>query len=95
MIDTDTLARALVQVALFPGMSQIARDAVRVVALLMVEMKLDGTEKGIPKCMVDRVVDRLADMVKTSTQATIAEIKAASTVLTESSMQMAATATSY
>ena len=66
-----------------------------VVALLMVEAKLDGTGKGIPEGIVDRIVDRLTDMVKTATQATIAEIKAASMVLTESSMQMAATATSY
>ena len=58
-------------------MSQIARDAVRTVALLMVETKLDDTEKGIPKCMVDRIVDRLVDMVKTATQAAVAEIKAA------------------
>ena len=94
-IDTDALARALVQVSLFPGMSQIVRDAVHAVVLLMVETKLDDTEKGIPKCMVDHIVDRLADVVKTATQATVAEIKAASMVLTESSTQMAATATSY
>ena len=95
MIDTDALASALAQISFFQGMSQIARDAVRAVALLMVEVKLDGTEKVIPEGIVDCVVDRLMDMVKTATQAAVAEIKAASTVLTESSTQMAATATSY
>jgi hypothetical protein len=44
---------------------------------------------------VDRMVDRLADVVKTATQAAVAEIKQASSALTESSMQIAATATSY
>ena len=41
------------------------------------------------------MVDRLADIVKSATQPAVAEIKSASTVLMESSTQMAATATSY
>ena len=41
------------------------------------------------------MVDKLSDAVKAATQAAVAEIKSASTVLTESSTQIAATATSY
>ena len=41
------------------------------------------------------MVDRLADVVKAATQAAVVEIKSASSALAESSMQMAATATSY
>ena len=40
-------------------------------------------------------MDRLAEVVKTATQAAVAEIKSASSALAESSTQMAATATSY
>ena len=36
----DTLAGALVQISLFPGLSQAARDATHSVALLLVQTKL-------------------------------------------------------
>ena len=67
----------------------------RTVALLMVQPKQAGAEDMAAKSIVDRVVDRLAEVVKTATEAAVVEIKSASSVLAESSMQMAATATSY
>ena len=93
MLDIDTLAGMLVQISLFLGMSQAARDAVCTVALLLAQATLANEEST--KGIVGHMVDRLMDIVKTATQAAIAEIKHASTVLTESSTQIAATATSY
>ena len=37
MLDLDALASVLVQISLFPGMSQVARDSVRTVALLLAQ----------------------------------------------------------
>ena len=93
-LNTDTLAGTLVQVSLFPGMSQATRDAVRAVAILMAQAMPANTDEVSTEGIMDRVVDRLADIVKTATQAAVAEIKQASTALTESSTQIAATATS-
>ena len=97
MLDSNVLAGALVQISLFLGLSQVARDAMRAVALLMVQPKQAGVEDAAAENIVDQVVDRLAEVVKTTTQAAVAEIKSASSALAESlaSTQMAATATSY
>ena len=94
-LDTDTLAGTLVQISFFLGMSQATRAAVHVVAFLMVQTKPVSIGDMATEGIVDWVVDRLADVIKSAMQATVAEIKSASTVLTESSTQMAATATSY
>ena len=94
-LDTDALAGALVQVSFFPGMLQAARDAVREVVILMAQAMLANTDEVSTEGIMDRVVDRLVDIVKTATQAFVAEIKQASTALTKSSMQIAAMATSY
>ena len=93
--DTHTLASALIQISFFPGISWATRDAVCSVALLLAQAKPDGREDVATKEIVDRVTDRLTDVVKAATQAAVAEIKLASTALTESSTKMAATATSY
>ena len=37
VLDLDALASTLVQISLFPGMSQVARDSVRTVALLLAQ----------------------------------------------------------
>ena len=95
LLDSDALAGALVQISLFLGLSQAARDAVHVVAFLMVQPKQARVEDVAVENVVDRVVDRLAEVVKTTTQAAVTEIKSASSALAESSTQMAATATSY
>ena len=75
MFDSDILAGALVQISLFPGLSQAVRSAVRVVAPLMVQPKQAGAEDAAAKNIVDQVVDRLAEVVKTATRAAVAEIK--------------------
>ena len=95
MLDSDILAGVLVQILLFLGLSQVARDAMRMVVLLMVQSKQARVEDAAAEGIVDRVVDRLADVVKAATQVAVAEIKSALSVLAESSTQMAATATSY
>ena len=95
LLDSDALAGALVQISLFLGLSQAARDAVCAVAFLMVQPKQAGVEDAAVKNIMDRVVDRLVEVVKTATQATVAEIKSALSTLAESSTQMTATATSY
>ena len=94
-LDSDVLAGALVQISLFPGLSQVARDAVHMVVLLMVQPKQARAEDAAAESIMDHMVDRLADVVKAATQAAVVEIKSALSVLAESSMQMAPTATSY
>ena len=61
----------------------------------MAQVKPDGSGDVATEEIVDGMADRLADVVKAATQATVTEIKLASTALMESSTQMAATATSY
>ena len=53
LLDSDALAGALVQISLFPGLSQAARDAVRTVALLMVQLK----QAGVEDVAVENVMD--------------------------------------
>ena len=94
-LDGEVLAGALVQVSLFPGMSQAARDAVWSVALLLV--KSGPSEAAAPAlngCMV-RMVFEFTAAIKSVTQTAIAEVKTASSTLTETSTQFTATATSY
>ena len=70
-LDTDALASVLVQVSLFPGMLQATRDAMRAVAILMAQVMPANTDEVSTKGIVDRVVDRLTDVIKTATQAAI------------------------
>ena len=95
MPNLDMLASALVQISLFLGMSQAARDTICTVALLMVQTAPSDIREAAIGGIVNRVVDKLSDAVKAATQAAVAEIKLASTVLSESSTQIVATATSY
>ena len=94
-LNTNALAGTLVQVSLFPGMSQAARDAMRAVVILMAQAMPANTDEVSTESIMDHMVDRLVDVVKTATQTTVAEIKQASTAPTESSTQIAAMATSY
>ena len=101
LIDTDdtlthdTLAGALVQTSLFPGLSQAAKDAICSVAILLAQTKLADDGGVEAEGLAGRVMDKVAEAVKAVTQAAISEVKAASTMLTESSTQIAATTTSY
>ena len=95
MLDADTLAGALVQIYFFLGMSQATRDAVHVVAILLAQVTPPCKVAMPTEDFVDWVVVKLAGVVKTATQAAIEEIKQASSALAESSMQIAALATSY
>ena len=89
------LAGTLVQISLFLGMSQATRDAMHAVAFLLTQVKpVDPGDMAV-EGIVNQVVDKLTDVVKVTTQAAVAEIKSASTVLAESSTQFTATATSY
>ena len=53
MLHSDVLAGALVQISLFPGLSQVARNAMRTVALLMVQPKQAGAEDMAAENIVD------------------------------------------
>ena len=91
----EVLAGALIQISLFPGISQVARDTVHAVVILMAQVTLANAEGITTGGIINHIVDRLADIVKATTQAAVAKIQLASTSLTESSTQIAATATSY
>ena len=64
-----------------------------VVAILMAQATPANAEGITTGGIVDRVVNRLTDIIKAATQAAVAEIKLALTMLTESSMQIVATPT--
>ena len=52
-IDGEVLASALVQISLFPGMSQAMRDAMCMVAFLLVQVELDGPGDAAAKGIMD------------------------------------------
>ena len=94
-LDGEVLAGALVQVSLFPGMSQAARDAVWSVALLLVRSgPSEATAPALNGCM-ERMVSEFTAVIKAVTQTAILEVKMASSTLTETSTRFTATATSY
>ena len=74
-LDGEVLAGTLTQISLFPSMLQAARDAVRLVALLMV--RAGPGEAGTPAlsaCM-ERMVSEFTEAIKSVTQSAIAEVK--------------------
>ena len=89
------LAGTLVQISLFLGMSQATRDTMCAVAFLLTQVKPVDPGDMAMEGIINRVVDKLTDVVKVTMQAAVAEIKSASTALAESSTQFTATATSY
>ena len=91
----DMLAGALVQISLFPGLSQAARDAMHSVALLLVQAKLAVNVEAVAEGLLERMMGKLAEAVKEVTMAAVTEVKSTSSTLTESSMQIAATAILY
>ena len=94
-LDGEVLAGTLVQVSLFPGMSQAARDAVRSVALLLVRSgPSEAAAPALNGCM-EHMVSEFTAAIKSVTQMAIAEVKTASSTLTETSTRFTATATSY
>ena len=96
-LDVNTQASMLVQISFFPGMSQAMRDAVSVcvVVILLAHVKLTSEAATPTEDFMDWVVVKLVGVIKTATQAAVKEIKQASNALAESSMQIAASATSY
>ena len=94
-LDGELLAGALVQVSLFPGMLQAGRDAVWSVALLLVRLgPSEARAPALNDCM-ERMVLEFTVALKSITQWAILEVKMASSMLTETSTQFTATATSY
>ena len=91
----DTLAGSLVQISLFPGLSQAVRDATRSVALLLAQMEPSTSADKAAERLVGQMLDKFTETVEAVTQAAIAEVKSASSALTVSSTQIAATAVSY
>ena len=68
-LGSNVLASALIQISLFPGMSQAMRDSVRTVMLLMAKAAPADVGEDTIGGIVDCVVDRLSDAVKAATQA--------------------------
>ena len=91
----DTLASSLVQISLFPGLSQEARDTTCSVVLLLAQMELSANTDTVAERLMGQMLDKLTETVKAITQAAITEVNSASSVLMESSMQIAATTVSY
>ena len=95
MLDGEVLAGALVQISLFPGMSQVERDTIQLVALLLAEMEQTGAGTTALDGCVERMVTEFTEAIKSITQTAVTEVKLASSTLTETSTQFTATATSY
>src|SRR6266481_3925654 len=84
-----TLVDALGRIALFPGLPATVINAICSVALLLAQsQEKAATSKG---SMVERALVKLTCNIASVTQVAIAEIKAASSAITESSTQIAAT----
>ena len=90
-LDGEVLAGALVQVLLFPGMSQAARDAVWSVALLLVRSGLSETTAPALNGCMEHMVSEFTVAIKSVTQTAIVEVKTASSTLTETSTRFTAT----
>ena len=91
----DMLAGSLVQISLFPGLSQAVRDAMRSVALLLAQMEPSANADKAAERLMGQMLDKFTETVEAVTQAAVAEVKSASSALMVSSMQIAATAVSY
>ena len=91
----DTFAGMLGQISLFPGLSQVTRDATCLVALLLAQTKLANGEEATADGLVGCMMDKFTEVVKVVTQVAISEVKSTSSTLTESSTQIAATTISY
>ena len=94
-LDGETLAGILVRVLLFPGMSQVARDTVWSVALILVGMTSGKARTPALSTCMEWMVSEFKEAVSSITQSAIDEVKTASSALMATSMQFQATATSY
>ena len=89
------LAGSLVQISLFPGLSQAARDATCSVALLLAQMEPSANVDKAAERLMGQMLDKFTETVEAVTQAAVAEVKSASSALTVSSTQIATTTVSY
>ena len=94
-MDPNTLACSLMRISLFPGLSQAVRDATCSVALLLAQLEQSTNMDATAERLAGQMLDKFTETVKAVTQAAVAEVKSASSALTESSTQIAATTVSY
>src|SRR6266481_4732834 len=102
ILDVSMLVDALIHISALEGMPSLAAKAVRAVALLLDQQKLDKTGNAIIE-LSENKVDTLVEVVTKKATASIevmvasaaAEIKTASTAMAESATQMTVTTSSY
>ncbi len=102
ILDVSTLVDALIHISVLEGMPSLATKAIRAVALLLDQQKLDKTGDAIIES-IENKVDTLVEVVTKKAAASIevmvasaaAEIKTASTAMAESATQMTVTTSSY
>ena len=74
--DIETLAGALVQIALFLGLSQATRDTVCAVAFLLVQVTLDDAGDEATERIVEQVAAKLTDEVEAAATLAKEQLKA-------------------
>src|SRR6266481_9922347 len=101
-LDMDVMLGALIHVSADQDVPLAARQAVRSVALILNQLKMDavghmliGMVEQCIDTLAEKAIERVAGMLKAVVDSTVAELKAASTTMSMSAMQFSATATSY
>ena len=96
------MAGALIQISAMKGVPATARYAVRLIALILVQLKLESISEVVANTMeksfealLAKTVEKVTDSLKDSIESSILEIRAASTNVATSATQIAATTTSY
>jgi len=101
-LDLDVMVGALIQILLTKGMPVAAGYAVRSVALILAQMKIDSVSEALVSAMETKIEGMLAKTaertlrsMKELADVTTAELKAASTDVATSATQIVVTTTSY
>src|SRR6266481_5133267 len=101
-LDMDVMLGALIHVSADQDVPLAARQAVRSVALILNQLKMDavghmliGMVEQRIDMLAEKAIERVAGMLKTVVDSTVAELKAALTTMSMSATQFSTTATSY
>src|SRR6266481_2113807 len=101
-LDMDVMLGALIHISADQDVPLAARQAVRSVALILNQLKMDAVghtlismiEQRIDT-LVEKVIERVMGTLKTAVDLMVAELKAASMTMSTSATQFSATTTSY
>ena len=93
-VDIDMMVSTLIQVSLMKGMSETASHAVRAVALILTQLKMEAVSEALVNSlekklanMVAKEAEKATSLIKGSLESTMVEIQAASTNMTASATQ--------